>query len=101
MDIGLKITIGAAAALGTAAAIVNPTQKQKETAAFNLFDKPWNELSPQESRVAEFKAGHQRWVNFFENTVYPVTRSIPGSKNPILNPYKDVEPMGGGQEDEE
>lgn len=100
MDIGLKIAIGCGVSLATAGLIVNPNGKQKEAAALNLFDKPWKELTPQEERVAEFKAGHQRWVNFFEKSVYPITRSLPGANNPIVNPYRDAQPQGGDDDDE-
>eukprot|EP00877_Chromochloris_zofingiensis_P001082 jgi/Chrzof1/10975/Cz05g19080.t1 len=100
MDIGLKLAIGAGVAFTTAGVIVNPNRKQKDNAALNLFDRPFDRLTPQEARVAEFSAGHKRWKAFWENSVYPLTRRLPGANNPIVNPYKDVEPMGG-MEDEE
>ncbi len=101
MDIGVKFAIAAGVALGTSALIVVPSKKQKEAAALDLFDKSFEECTPQETKVAEFKAGHKRWTGFFESSVYPLTRKLPGASNPIVNPYKDAEPAGGGMEDEE
>jgi hypothetical protein len=100
MDIGLKIAIGAGVAFTTASAIVVPNGKQKDAAAAALFDKRFKELTPQEAHTAEFKAGFQRWTNFFEKSVYPITRRLPGANNPIVNPYRDAEPMGGQDDDE-
>ena len=77
---------GAAVAFVTASAIVLPGGRQKNTAALELFDKPFRELAPQDRRVAEFHAGHKRWVGFFENSIYPITRRLPGAKNPVVNP---------------
>jgi hypothetical protein len=93
-----------AAVVGVAAAgaglIVIPSKKQKDEAAMDLFDRHYEQLHPQEQKAAEFKAAHSRWTGFFEKSVYPITRKLPGNKNPIMNPYKDTEPQGG-QDDEE
>ncbi len=101
LDIGMKITIGLTAATSCAAAITLPTKREKEQAALDMFDRPLGKLTPQEHRVAEFAAGRRRWVDFFESKVYPVTRKLPGANSPILNPYRDQEPVGGGQDDDE
>jgi hypothetical protein len=101
MDIGLRIAIGVGAAAGTAGLIVVPNKRQKDAAAMDLFDSKFDELHPQDKKAAEFRAGHQRWVNFFEKSVYPITRKLPGHNNPIVNPYKDAQEMGGGQDDDE
>lgn len=101
MDLGLRMAIGMGVAAGTAGLIIIPNKKQKDSAAMDLFDKRFDELHPQDKKAAEFRAGHQRWTGFFEKSVYPLTRKLPGAKNPIVNPYKDAEPMGGGQDDEE
>lgn len=69
--------------------------------AQRLYSRPQKELRPQEARVSEFAAGHKRWKDFWQQNVYPVTRKLPGSKNPIVNPYRDMEPMGAGQEEED
>jgi len=100
MDIGLKIAIGVGAAVTTASAIVVPNHRQKDVAAMDMFDKKFNDLDPQDKKAAEFAAGHRRWKNFFEKSVYPITRKLPGSSNPIINPYRDVEPLGGQEEEE-
>ena len=55
-DIGVKMVAGAAVAFVTASAIVLPGGRQKNTAALELFDKPFRELAPQDRRVAEFHA---------------------------------------------
>jgi hypothetical protein len=101
MDLGLRIAIGVGAAAGTAGLIVVPNKRQKDAAAMDLFDSKFDDLHPQDKKAAEFRAGHQRWVNFFEKSVYPITRKLPGHKNPIVNPYKDAEPAGGGMDDDE
>eukprot|EP00882_Tetradesmus_deserticola_P007793 GHRQ01008204.1.p2 GENE.GHRQ01008204.1~~GHRQ01008204.1.p2 ORF type:complete len:102 (+),score=47.73 GHRQ01008204.1:182-487(+) len=101
MDIGVRIAIGIGAAAGTAGLIVVPNKRQKDVAAMDLFDSKFDELHPQDKKAAEFRAGHQRWTNFFEKSIYPITRKLPGHKNPIVNPYKDVEQPGGGQDDDE
>ncbi len=102
LDIGLKWTFGIAAAVAGASAITLPTSKEQDRAALDLFDRPMSKLSPQEKKVAEFQAGHGRWKNFWENNVYPMTRKLPGAQNPILNPYRGLEPLGGGAaEDDE
>jgi len=69
--------------------------------ALQLYDKPVGRLRPQEQRVSEFAAGHKRWRDFWQTKVYPITRKLPGSKSPILNPYRDMEPLGGGQEEDD
>lgn len=99
------MAVQAAAAVGIAAGaaglIIIPSKKQKDEAAMDLFDKHYEQLHPQERKVAEFKAAHSRWRGFFEKSVYPITRKLPGSKNPIMNPYKDALEAGGGQDDDE
>jgi hypothetical protein len=79
---------------------VVPSKKQKDAAAMDLFDKRFDELQHQEKRAAEFAAGHRRWRGFFENSVYPITRKLPGANSPIVNPYKDAEPVARGDDDE-
>lgn len=100
MDIGMKMTIGVATATAGAAMICVPNRRQKEQAALDLFDKPLNQLSKQDQKVAEFKAGYKRWTDFFQGTVYPITRSLPGSKTPLLNPYRDQEGFAAQDDDE-
>lgn len=102
MDIGVKLTLGLAAATTTAAAITVPNKREKETVALELFDKPLGRCTPQELRVAEFAAGHRRWNDFWQSKVYAITRKLPGAKSPVLNPYRDQEfgSMGGGDDDE-
>lgn len=85
-DIGYRVVAGAAVAFVTASAIILPGGRQKDVAALELFDKKFSELSPQDKRVAEFRAGHKRWTGFFENSIYPITRRLPGANNPIVNP---------------
>lgn len=85
-DIGVKLVAGAAVAFVTASAIVLPGGRQKDAAALELFDKKFSELSTQDRRVAEFRAGHRRWTGFFENSIYPLTRRLPGANNPVVNP---------------
>ena len=85
-DIGVKLVAGAAVAFVTASAIILPGGRQKDAAALELFDKRFRELGPQDARVAEFRAGHKRWTGFFEGSVYPLTRRLPGANNPIVNP---------------
>eukprot|EP00775_Hariotina_reticulata_P010401 gene10401-10559_t len=101
MDLGLRIAIGMGVAAGTAGLIIVPNKKQKDAAAMDMFDMSFDQLHPQDKKAAEFRAGRQRWTNFFEKSVYPITRKLPGAKNPIVNPYKDAEPLGGGQDDDE
>ena len=100
----MAFPVQAAAAVGIAVAgaglIVIPSKKQKDEAAMDLFDKHFDQLHPQERKAAEFKAAHSRWTGFFEKSVYPITRKLPGNKNPIMNPYRDAEPQRG-QDDEE
>jgi hypothetical protein len=102
LDISVKIgTVAAATTLG-AAIIISPSRRQEEEAALDMFDRPWGRLSPQEQRVAAFAAGRRRWVDFVEGSWYPLTRQLPGALNPVLNPYRDAEPMrGGGGDDSE
>lgn len=100
-DIGVKLTVGAAVTGMTAAAIIVPNKRQKDASAQLLFRKPFGQLMPSDKHAAEFHAGHKRWTGFMQNSIYPITRSLPGANNPILNPYKDAEPMGGGQEEED
>mmetsp|Transcript_14647 Transcript_14647/g.25531 ORF Transcript_14647/g.25531 Transcript_14647/m.25531 type:complete len:114 (-) Transcript_14647:627-968(-) len=101
LDISLKIGIGLAGATAAAAAITLPNKREKERAALDLFDRPWTRLTPQETKVAEFSAGYKRWNDFFQQKVYPITRKLPGSQTPLLNPYGTHEPMGGnGDEDD-
>lgn len=85
----------------TASAIILPGGRQKDAAALELFDKKFSELPPQDKRVAEFKAGHKRWTGFFEHSIYPITRRLPGANNPIVNPYRDAAPLGGGGGDDD
>lgn len=49
----------------------------------------------------EFKAGHERWVGFFEKSVFPLTRKLPGANNPVMNPYKDAGAGAQGGEDDD
>ena len=99
-DVGLKITVGIAAALSSAAVIVLPNGKQKDASALALFDREFKALAPQDRKVAHFHAGLKRWGDFFEYSVYPLTRKLPGAKNPILNPFRDQEGGGGGDDSE-
>jgi hypothetical protein len=101
MSLPLQAAAAVGIAAGAAGLIVFPSKKQKDEAAMDLFDARYDELHPQNQRVAEFKAAHSRWTGFFEKSVYPLTRKLPGNKNPILNPYKDAEPLGGGGDDDE
>ncbi|KAI8477393.1 MAG: hypothetical protein J3K34DRAFT_373293 [Monoraphidium minutum] len=100
-DIGVRMVAGAAVAFLTASAIILPGGRQKDAAALELFDKKFKELPPQDKRVAEFAAGHKRWTGFFNNSIYPITRRLPGAKNPIVNPYRDAAPLGGGGGDDD
>jgi hypothetical protein len=99
MSLPIQAVAAVGIAAGAAGLIVIPNKKQKEAAAMDLFDRRFEELHPQHQRVAEFKAAHSRWTGFFERSVYPITRKLPGSKNPILNPYRDAEPAP--QDDDE
>jgi hypothetical protein len=85
-DIGARMVAGAAVAFVAASAIVLPGGRGKDAAALELFDRRYKELSTQDKKVAEFAAGHKRWTGFFEHTIYPITRRLPGAKNPIVNP---------------
>ena len=97
----MQLTLGAAAAFVSGAFIAVPNTRQKEVAALELFDRPLARLTPQEKRTAEFQAGYARWKGFFETKVYPLTRKLPGAQNPVLNPYRDQEPLGGQGEEED
>ena len=102
LDIGLKITLGLAATATAASAVILPSKKEKESTALELFDKPWRGLTHQEQRTTEFAAGYRRWNNFIQTKWYPLTRKLPGAQTPFLNPYRDaLEPLGGGQDDDE
>ncbi len=101
LDISLKIATVVVGAGTCAAAIILPNKREKEQAALDMFDKPWSRCSKTEHTLAEFSAGRRRWEDFFESKVYPITRKLPGAQNPILNPYRDAEPLGGGQDDDE
>ncbi len=69
LDISLKITLGLATFTAAASAITLPNQKEKERAALDLFDKPWERLNHQDQMAAEFSAGYKRWTGFFEHKV--------------------------------
>jgi hypothetical protein len=92
MDIGLKIGVGIAVSLGTASAVILPNQKQKDAAALEMYGSTFKELQPQQATAAEFKAGHARWKNFVEKSIYPITRAIPGNSTPIVHPYRNSTP---------
>lgn len=98
-DIGVRLSLAAAGVAGTGMLIVVPTGKQKDAAAERMYQRPFKDLRPLEKRAAEFAAGHRRWTGFFENSVYPLTRRLPGANKPVLNPYKK-RGAGGGGEDE-
>jgi len=100
LDIGVKCSVAAVTTSAAAAAIAVPNRKEKDAMALRLYDKPQKELRPQEARVSEFAAGHKRWKDFWQLRVYPYTRKLPGAKNPILNPYRDMEPLAGNDEEE-
>jgi len=101
LDIGVKCTIGVVSTSAAAAAVCVPNRREKDEMALRLYDKPQNKLRPQEQRVTEFAAGHKRWKDFWQLKVYPITRKLPGAKSPILNPYRDLEPLAGGQDEED
>jgi hypothetical protein len=101
LDGGVKWALSIAGMAGVASAITLPTTRQQEKSALELFDKPLGRLTPQERKTAEFQAGYGRWKGFFESTVYPLTRKLPGAKNPILNPYRGVESMTPNGDDDE
>jgi hypothetical protein len=101
LDVSLKIGLFGGACLSAAAAITLPTTKEKERAAEALFKRPLTKLTPVERKTAEFHAGYERWQGFMETKVYPVTRKLPGAQNPILNPYRGLEPLGGQGDDDE
>lgn len=101
LDISVKAGIGLLTFTTGCAAIVLPNKREREAMALQLYDAPVAELKPQQRRVAEFAAGHKRWADFFQTRVYPLTRKLPGSKSPILNPYRDMEPLAGGGGDED
>lgn len=87
MDIGLKFGLGIAGALAAAGAIINPNSTQKDEMAKNLFGKEFKQCSNMEQRTAEFGAGRQRWEDFMKTKVYAITRKLPGSSTPLLDPY--------------
>jgi hypothetical protein len=87
-DIGVRLSLAAAAVAGTGMLICVPNGRQKDVAAERLFQKPFSQLRPTEKKAAEFVAAHRRWTGFFENSVYPLTRKLPGANKPLLNPYK-------------
>jgi hypothetical protein len=101
LDGGVKWVLSIAGTMGVASAITLPTTKQSEKAALELFDKPLGRLTPQERKTAEFQAGYGRWKGFFETTVYPLTRKLPGANNPILNPYRGMETISPQENDDE
>lgn len=90
MDIGLKIGVGLAVSLTTASAIILPNGKQRDAAALEMYGSGFKELDPQQQKAAEFKAGHARWKSFVEKGIYPITRALPGSNNPIVNPFRNA-----------
>uniref|UniRef100_A0A6S8L9Z5 Uncharacterized protein n=1 Tax=Dunaliella tertiolecta TaxID=3047 RepID=A0A6S8L9Z5_DUNTE len=100
LDIGVKCTIGVVVPTAAAAAIAVPNRREKDAMALHLYDKPQNKLRPQEQRVSEYAAAHKRWKDFWQLRVYPITRKLPGSKSPILNPYRDMEPLAGQEEED-
>ena len=99
-DIGFRLAAGAVGVGLTAGAIINPNAKQCDASAQQLFRKRFDQLTAPDKRAAEFHAGHGRWVRFFEQSVYPITRALPGANSPILNPYKDAEPAPAADEDD-
>eukprot|EP00197_Chlamydomonas_leiostraca_P005542 CAMPEP_0202868474 /NCGR_PEP_ID=MMETSP1391-20130828/10898_1 /ASSEMBLY_ACC=CAM_ASM_000867 /TAXON_ID=1034604 /ORGANISM="Chlamydomonas leiostraca, Strain SAG 11-49" /LENGTH=112 /DNA_ID=CAMNT_0049548649 /DNA_START=200 /DNA_END=538 /DNA_ORIENTATION=+ len=101
LDIGMKLTLAAAGTFTACAAIAVPNKREKDMAALELFEKPMNNCTPQEKRIAEFCAGNKRWNDFFQTKLYPITRKLPGAKTPFLNPYRDQEFGGMAQDDDE
>lgn len=101
MDISVKIGIGLGSAFMGAAAIIVPDTRQKDAAALDLFERPFKQLTPQEAKVAEFRAGHKRWEDFFQQKVYPITRKFPGAQNPIVNPFKEDQVPARQQDEQE
>ena len=87
-DIATKVALGVTATLATGALIVLPNDKQKDSASYALYDKPYGLLAPHEKKAADFTAGYKRWRGFVENNVYSWTRKLPGHDNPIMNPYR-------------
>jgi hypothetical protein len=98
-DIGVRLSLAAATVAGAGMLIVVPNGKQKDAAAEGMYQRPFKDLRPYEQRAAEYLAAHRRWTGFFENTVYPLTRKLPGSDKPVLNPYKKRAAGGGGDDD--
>lgn len=88
-DIGVKVGLGISGSLLVAGTIVNPNSQQKNEAAQKIFKKPYDQLDAQDRAMAEFGAGYTRWDNFMNNALYPVTRNLPGSTNPIIDPTMD------------
>jgi len=97
-DIGVRISLACGAVAGTGMLIVVPTAQQKDRSALEIYQRPFDRLPPTDQRAAEFRAAHRRWTNFWANSVYPLTRKLPGAKKPFINPYKKR--AGGGGEDE-
>lgn len=97
-DIGVRISLACGAFAGAGMLIVVPTAAQKDRSAMEAYQRPFAQLPPTDQRAAEFRAAHRRWTNFWENSVYPLTRKLPGAKKPLVNPYKKK--GGGGGEDE-
>lgn len=97
-DIGVRLSLAAAGVAGAGMLICVPNGRQKDVAADRLFQRPFSELRPTEKRTAEFLAAHRRWTGFFENSVFPLTRKLPGSGKPLLNPYKKRKAAAGGDE---
>jgi hypothetical protein len=95
-DIGVRLSLAAAGVAGAGMLICVPNGRQRDAAAEGLFHRPFSELRPTEKKTAEFLAAHRRWNGFFENTIYPLTRKLPGSGKPIINPYKKRAAAGGG-----
>lgn len=81
---------------GTGATIIVPNDKQKSAQAREIYNKPFEDLTPQQANVAEFAAGHLRWKTFMENNVYKFTRQLPGANNPIVSPYRNLPALASG-----
>lgn len=92
-DIAVRVAIGVTATVAAGAAIVLPNDKQKESSAYDMYDKPYRLLLPNERKAVDFRAGHKRWTAFVEDNVYSWTRKLPGHDNPITNPYRGPRSM--------
>jgi hypothetical protein len=97
-DVGVRWGLAAATVGSAGMLICVPNGRQRDAAAESLYGRPFGQLRPLEKRAAEFRAGHRRWKGFWENSVYPLTRRLPGADKPVLNPYK-AKGMGGGDDD--